>query len=72
MDPPPLFLFLFFFKGCSFKKCPMLSDNLTSSIGLKAALVSFLKKVLRNSRLLDLSVTFFTLSKAPAVLFTPP
>lgn len=37
----------------------MLSDNLTSSIGLKAALVSFLKKVLRNSRLLDLSVTFF-------------
>lgn len=50
----------------------MLSDNLTSSIDLKAALVSFLKKVLRNSRLLDLSVTFFTLSKAPAVLFTPP
>lgn len=73
MDPPAPFSFSFFFKGCSFKKkCPMLSDNLTSSIDLKAALVSFLKKVLRNSRLLDLSVTFFTLSKAPAVLFTPP
>lgn len=71
MDPPAPFSF-FFSRAVLLKKCPMLSDNLTSSIDLKAALVSFLKKVLRNSRLLDLSVTFFTLSKAPAVLFTPP